>query len=92
MAEKGISLWGGRFQGGPADALAALSVSTHFDWRLADYDLLGSLAHAKALAQAGLLSTEEYTDLNTALTKLRADVAAGAFTYTAADEDVHTAL
>ena len=92
MAEKGISLWGGRFQGGPADALAALSVSTHFDWRLADYDLLGSLAHAKALAQAGLLSAEEYTDLNTALTKLRADVAAGAFTYTAADEDVHTAL
>ena len=29
------SLWGGRFDGGPADALAALSKSTHFDWRLA---------------------------------------------------------
>ena len=26
------SLWGGRFEGGPADALAALSKSTHFDW------------------------------------------------------------
>ena len=33
-----ISLWGGRFAGGPADALAELSRSTHFDWRLAPYD------------------------------------------------------
>ena len=35
-----VSLWGGRFTGGPSDALAALSKSTHFDWRLASYDLL----------------------------------------------------
>ena len=48
----GVSLWGGRFSGGPADALAALSVSTHFDWRLARYDIAGSRAHARALAQA----------------------------------------
>ena len=34
MSEK-VSLWGGRFAGGPADALAELSRSTHFDWRLA---------------------------------------------------------
>ena len=47
-----ISLWGGRFTGGPADALAALSVSTHFDWRLARYDIAGSRAHARALARA----------------------------------------
>lgn len=33
------SLWGGRFAGGPSDALAALSKSTHFDWVLAPYDL-----------------------------------------------------
>ena len=49
------SLWGGRFAGGPADALAALSKSTHFDWRLAPYDLAGSRAHARVLHSAGLL-------------------------------------
>ena len=54
-AGAGISLWGGRFTGGPADALAALSVSTHFDWRLARYDIAGSRAHARALRGAGLL-------------------------------------
>ena len=40
-------LWGGRFEGGPADALARLSLSVHFDWRLARYDLLASRAHAR---------------------------------------------
>ncbi|MHB1290544.1 MAG: argininosuccinate lyase, partial [Georgenia sp.] len=49
-----LSLWGGRFAGGPADALAALSRSTHFDWRLARYDIAGSRAHARVLGAAGL--------------------------------------
>jgi argininosuccinate lyase len=35
-------LWGGRFAGGPAEAMFALSQSTRFDWRLARYDLAGS--------------------------------------------------
>ena len=88
----GVSLWGGRFKGEPSQALAALSVSTHFDWRLADYDLAGSLAHAKALHAARLLDDEEYAALNGALQRLRADVAEGKFTYLDTDEDVHTAL
>lgn len=91
MSEK-LALWGGRFQGGPAQALAALSVSTQFDWRLADYDLQGSLAHAQALRAAGLLTESEYADLSAALRRLRADVADGTFAFSPDDEDVHTAL
>ncbi|HKU31764.1 MAG TPA: argininosuccinate lyase, partial [Arthrobacter sp.] len=53
------ALWGGRFAGGPADALAALSKSTHFDWRLARYDIAGSKAHARVLHKAGLLDDTE---------------------------------
>ncbi len=52
-------LWGGRFAGGPAEAMFALSKSTHFDWRLARYDLAGSGAHARALHRAGLLTGDE---------------------------------
>ena len=48
-------LWGGRFGSGPAEALARLSVSVQFDWRLAPYDLLASRAHARVLHRAGLL-------------------------------------
>ncbi|MCZ0857058.1 argininosuccinate lyase [Actinomyces israelii] len=87
-----ISLWGGRFTGGPADALAALSVSTHFDWRLARYDIAGSRAHARALARAGLLDGAQLAGMLHALDRLEDDVAAGAFAPVPADEDVHTAL
>ena len=91
-APAGVSLWGGRFSGGPADALAALSVSTHFDWRLARYDIAGSRAHARALAQAGLLDEEQLSGMLEALDRLEADVVAGIFVPEVTDEDVHTAL
>ena len=87
-----LSLWGGRFAGGPADALAALSVSTHFDWRLARHDLAGSQAHARALHAAGLLDDAELEAMQGGLVGLANDVASGAFTPGADDEDVHTAL
>jgi argininosuccinate lyase len=85
-------LWGGRFAGGPADALAALSLSTHFDWRLARYDIAGSKAHAKVLHSAGLLTEDELTEMSAGLTALDADVASGTFVADPGDEDVHTAL
>ncbi len=92
LTDSTLSLWGGRFSGGPADALAALSVSTHFDWRLAHVDILGSHAHADALHAAGLLDEVEIAAMHEALDRLDADVASGAFTPDPSDEDVHTAL
>ncbi|UVY85666.1 argininosuccinate lyase [Brachybacterium sp. NBEC-018] len=86
------ALWGGRFGSGPAAALAALSKSTHFDWRLAQYDLRGSKAHANVLHAAGLLSEDELSRMQEALDVLAADVASGAFAAAEDDEDVHTAL
>jgi len=87
-----MKLWGGRFASGPAEAMAALSASTHFDWRLAPYDIAGSRAHARVLHRAGLLTDEELDAMLAALDQLAKDVESGAFTPTAADEDVHTAL
>jgi argininosuccinate lyase len=92
MAEPPTRLWGGRFAGGPSDALAQLSVSVHFDWRLAPYDLLASKAHAGVLHRAGLLTDDEAGRMQVALDELSAAVAAGEFRPTVADEDVHTAL
>ena len=90
--EQALRLWGGRFASGPADALAALSVSVHFDWRLAPYDIAGSKAHARVLHRAGLLSDGELAGMLGGLDRLLVDVEAGTFTPTVADEDVHTAL
>lgn len=87
-----VSLWGGRFAGGPSDALAALSKSTQFDWRLADLDIAGSKAHARVLHGAGLLTDDELEGMHSALERLLADVLAGRFVPADDDEDVHTAL
>ncbi|MFC7402071.1 argininosuccinate lyase [Citricoccus sp. GCM10030269] len=86
------SLWGGRFAGGPADALAALSKSTDFDWRLARYDIAGSRAHARVLHTAGLLDDDELTGMLAALDRLEADVVSGAYVAAESDEDVHGSL
>ena len=87
-----LRLWGGAFGAGPSEALQALSVSVHFDWRLAPYDLQGSRAHARVLHGAGLLDADELSHMLGALTDLERDVRAGTFTPTVDDEDVHTAL
>ncbi len=92
MTEARDALWGGRFASGPSDAMAALSKSTHFDWRLAKYDLLGSAAHVKALAQAGVIIDEERDVLLRAIEELAKRIDQGMFTFRMEDEDVHSAL
>lgn len=85
-------LWGGRFAGGPSPELEALSVSTHFDWRLAPYDLAGSRAHARVLHAAGLLTDDDLGGLISGLNNLDARFAAGTLRPDPTDEDVHGAL
>jgi argininosuccinate lyase len=89
---KSHKLWGGRFGSGPSDALARLSASVHFDWRLAPYDVRASAAHARVLHGAGLLTDAELDAMLGGLDDLGKAVATGEFLPTAEDEDVHTAL
>lgn len=86
------ALWGGRFSGGPSETMAALSVSTHFDWVLAPYDVLASKAHARVLHKAGLLSDADFDTMLAGLDQLGRDVESGYFTPGPADEDVHGAM
>lgn len=86
------ALWGGRFSDGPSPQLARLSKSTHFDWRLAEYDLAGSRAHARALAAAGYLDETELSGMLAALGELERRIEAGDFLPAESDEDVHSAL
>jgi argininosuccinate lyase len=85
-------LWGGRFTGGPSDAMAALSLSTHFDWRLAPYDVQQTRAHARVLNRAGLLSDPELSAVVGALDELSDEILAGTLVPDPTDEDVHTAV
>jgi argininosuccinate lyase len=86
------ALWGGRFSSGPDFTLQRLSQSTHFDWRLVPYDLDASAAHARALAAAQLLSTEDLATVLSALETMRDDFLSDRLHPRDDDEDVHGAL
>ena len=87
-----MTLWGGRFDSAPADAMAALSRSVHFDWRLAPYEIEVNLIHLKNLVDQGVVSKENGKKIESALLDLAKDFGNGSFKYTDADEDVHSAI
>jgi argininosuccinate lyase len=87
-----MTLWGGRFDSAPADAMAALSRSVHFDWRLAPYEIEVNLIHLKNLVDQGVVSKENGKKIENALLDLAKDIGSGSFKYIDKDEDVHSAI
>src|SRR5918992_1051887 len=85
-------LWGGRFSASPAEAFERLNASIPFDVRLAPYDVLGSIAHARMLGERGIVSPAESEELVRGLEAVLAEVEAGEFSWSLGDEDVHTAV
>src|SRR5438128_5241522 len=58
-----MKLWGGRFKGEADEGFARFNSSFAFDRRLIEADIEGSLAHAEALAAAGILTEEESNNI-----------------------------
>ena len=88
----GKTLWHGRFEGGPDEALMAFTASLPFDVRLARHDVQGSRAHVRGLARVGLLTAEEADQILAALDQTAAELATGQFSFAPSDEDIHTAI
>ena len=81
--------WGGRFNE-PVDAFVArFTASVDFDQRLAQQDIQGSLAHAKMLTKAGVLSEDELQLIISGLQDIAAEIGQGTFAWSVALEDVH---
>jgi argininosuccinate lyase len=81
--------WGGRFSGSLAEAMLRLSASVDVDRELAEEDIQGSLAHARALSRAGILTAEELGQITAGLGAIRDDVRAGKMRWDPMLEDVH---
>jgi argininosuccinate lyase len=88
----GRTLWHGRFDGGPAEALLDYTVSLPFDRALAHDDIEGSRAHVRGLARGGLLTEAERDDVLAALDAVEEELASGRFVFADGDEDIHTAV
>jgi argininosuccinate lyase len=87
-----MKLWGGRFEHGPSEVFERFSGSLHFDKQLADADIRGSQAFARALARTGILSHDECSQLVAAFNHMRDEVRQPQFFAGAKDEDVHTLI
>ena len=84
------TLWSGRFDSEPNAAVFDFGASFRFDRRLFEDDVIGSLAWADALADAGALSAEDAASIRTALTDILAKGQAEPAWVAGADEDVHS--
>jgi len=81
--------WSGRFSEAPDQAFLAFSSSLAEDARLVREDVLGSLAHAATLRDAGILTADEHRDITIGLRAVLADLEAGRAQLREELEDVH---
>jgi argininosuccinate lyase len=79
----------GRFDEPASETAQLYGESVSIDWRLYSHDIKGSLAHAAALAAAGILTKEEHEKIEAALTIIEAEIKAGDFRWERSLEDVH---
>jgi argininosuccinate lyase len=85
-------LWGGRFAGTLLPELDRFSSSLEQDLELFEYDIAGSIAHARGLQAAGLLSKAQLQAIERGLRRVLRELRSGEFEFAETDEDVHTAV
>src|SRR5438309_11196291 len=79
----------GRFNKPMAEVAQHYSASVSFDWRLYPHDIAGSIAHATALATAGVISADERNKIDNGLRAIQSDIENGKFQWDESLEDVH---
>jgi len=90
-ARGGLFGAGGRFKGGTDPIMEKFNESINFDKRMWDQDIRGSIAYAKGIAKAGIITTDEEASLINGLGQVREEWYNGTFVLKPGDEDIHTA-
>lgn len=81
--------WGGRFQKETSSLMDDFHSSIHFDYRLAEEDIRGSIAHADMLGETGIIPRSEADTIIIGLKRIREKIKAGQVTWDPAAEDIH---
>ncbi len=82
-------MWGGRFDAKPSDLMQEINQSITFDKKLYKQDIQGSTAHAKMLAQVGVLTKSESEKIIFGLKKVEKEIAEDEFNFKIELEDIH---
>ncbi len=83
------AMWGGRFSSSPSALMEAINVSIGFDRRLADQDILGSLAHSDMLSAQGIIGAADRDAIHQGLKTVATEIETGAFVFSKELEDIH---
>ena len=81
--------WSGRFNEPVSDLVKRFTASVGFDQRLAEFDIDGSIAHARMLHAVELISAGDLADIERGLAQIRGEIRAGTFNWSLDLEDVH---
>ena len=81
--------WTGRFTESTDAFVEAFTASVTFDQRMASYDIRGSIAHARMLAEVDVLTAEERDQIMEGLEEILEEINSGSFSWSIALEDVH---
>jgi argininosuccinate lyase len=92
MPKKKAKLWSGRFKSSTDALVDEFNASINFDRRLARHDVIGSLAHSRVLARAGVLTRGERAKIERGLKRVEKELSTGAFAPTPGHEDIHMAI
>jgi argininosuccinate lyase len=82
-------MWKGRFSQDTSSLVQQFGESISYDWRLFPHDIAGSIAHARAQKNIGLLTAEEFAQIEKGLLEILADIQAGKFEFKTSLEDIH---
>ncbi|MFN9357208.1 MAG: lyase family protein, partial [Alphaproteobacteria bacterium] len=82
-------MWGGRFAQGPSEIMKDINVSIDFDRRLYAQDIMASTAHARMLAERGIIAQEDARAIISGLAQVKAEIESGQFTFSRELEDIH---
>jgi argininosuccinate lyase len=92
IAPKTSKLWGGRFARGLLPELERFSSSLATDFELYPYDIAGSVAHARGLKAARIITAAQLTAIERGLRRVKRELDDGSFKFAPTDEDIHTAI
>lgn len=82
-------MWKGRFTQDNTSLVQQFGESISYDWRLFPHDIAGSVAHARALLNSGILNEEEFSCIEKGLQDIEADIKLGKFEFKTSLEDIH---
>ncbi|MFO7580740.1 MAG: argininosuccinate lyase [Nitrosomonas halophila] len=89
VVEKDNKTWSGRFNEPVSELVQRYTASVGFDHKLAEYDIQGSLAHARMLAATGNISAADLAAIEKGMAQIRDEIEKGVFDWQLEREDVH---